>query len=316
MKEINLENIDNLFLDFSGKINQSLNTTDSVKFNDVEVANNVTIEQDLNVTGLIRGNVVDTSNTGISISQPSIGFFPSSSISNITQLFSTLKIFSATYATLNFTMNFTTIGNNTSPTRKIFFDMSVPGIPTFTSQNRENYTFFADIYQTNTQAKLNEVYSEPIINTKQIRVYVLVNDTSDTYIFNGKMSYSFIQSPTLFNFTYSDYTSGIVSSSQLQYVSFLLVSLNTNVIDLNLSFTCTTDNQIESFEILLPNRIDDFTNNNQVYSIANAIHRESNQLLDNVNVVSVINKKTCKVSFISVIGTIFINLQLDYRNTN
>lgn len=310
-KDIHLDNVENLFLDISNKLGQSVNIDSDVQFSNLNVTENMNIDQDLSVGGIIRGNVIDTSNTGISVSSPTMGIFPISDIQSATQLNSSLRVFSATYASLDFVIRFTTLGTSNNPVLEI----SAPGISVFESTNRDKFTIFADIFEETSGVRSKQIVSTPIINTRKISIVPLVDNSQQTYILNCKLVYSFIQSPSLVSFAFSNYSSGLNQGSQEEFISFLLTSLSSNTIDLSLEIQCTTFNQIESFELLLPNRIDNFVDKVSVFSLTNGIHKETNVNINNFYVESVIGTNRAKISFLSNIGTLFLNIQINYRNT-
>jgi hypothetical protein len=289
-------NLDEYLVKEHNKLGQSVNPTSDVVFHNMEINGNLNVVEDIRSSGLIIGNIVNTSSSGISISQPSLTTIPVSNIDTITGIVSELIVYSATYATLNAT--FTVLTNTASTSDFLIFYLFLPGVIRFTNSNLYNYTFVANAFNSNLNV-VDSIISVGIVDQRYIEIKAPLSTIIDTLTFQIQVGYTFIASPNVTNFVFTNPSSNININNITPIYSTLLTTIDNNQIQLSFTIDCSSFNTIESFQIQLPNKTTNFTTTNELVGIIQGTDLNSNHIIDTATISSFPGSKNALVSWLT-----------------
>ena len=287
-------NLDSYLVKEHAKLGQAVNPTSDVVFNNLEVTGGLNVVQDIHSTGLIIGNIVNTSSTGISVSQPTLTTTPVSNIDTITSITNELIVYSATYATLNCT--FTVLTSSGSTSDSLVFNLYLPGVLAFTSTTLYNYSFVGTAFNS----KLNVVDSINAIGVnsqRYIQITAPLDTVVDTLTFQLQIGYTFTPSPNFTTFILVGLSSNISNITPIY--STLLTTIDNNQIQFSFTVTSSSFNTIESFQIELPNKVTNFTNSHGLVGLVQGFDTATNYSIDSATITSYPGSKNALVSWLT-----------------
>lgn len=306
-----LGTLDTYLLAQQAKLGQSVNPQDDVIFNKIYTTGDLTVSGDIKSTGLIVGNIVNTSGSGISVSRPTLVTEVVSGTSGLTQTVSNLLVVSASFATLDCSFTFV----NDLDTFYVVFNLFLPGVNTFTSQTLREFASNITL-QTEDGITTDQVTCVAVQGRRCLQISCLVNNgvpTGAEYTISVKVGYSFIPSPNTYSFNFFNLTAGL--SNIVPYLNYLITTIDNNQIQLSLDVTCSRALNFESFDIELPNRTTAFTGKGQVVGVVQGRSDSSGLPVDSVSVVSVPGTVSARVSFAGVADVIQMEMFVTYVGT-
>jgi hypothetical protein len=301
-------NLDNYLVKEHGKLGQSVNPTSDVVFHDVQINGGLNVVEDIHSSGLIIGNIVNTSSTGISVSQPTLATIPVSNIDTITGIVAELIVYNATYATLNAT--FTVLTNAASTTDSMVFDLFLPGVLRFTNSNLYNYSFVASAFNSSLNV-VDNITSIGVVDQRYIQITAPLTTIIESLTFQIQVGYTFIPSPNVTVFVFTNISSNISNITPIY--STLLTTIDNNQIQLSFTVDSSSFNTIESFQIQLPNKVTNFTTTKELVGIIQGHDLISNNIIDTATISSFPGSKNALVRWLTTNVTMEFNCFIVYN---
>jgi hypothetical protein len=295
-------NLDEYLVNEHNKLGQAVNPTSDVVFHNVQINGGINVIEDIHSSGLIIGNIVNTSSTGISVSQPTLTTIPVSNIDTITGIVAELIVYNATYATLNAT--FTVLTNNASTTDFLVFDLFLPGVLKFTNSNLYNYSFAANAFNSSLNV-VDSIVSIGVVNQRYIEIRAPLSTIVDTLTFQIQVGYTFIPSPNVTNFVFTNLSSNI--NNIVPSYSTLLTTIDNNQIQLSFTINSVSFNTIESFQIQLPIKVTNFTTTKELVGIIQGRDINTSNIIDTATISSYPGSKNALVRWLTTNAVIEFN---------